>query len=210
MFNKFGARKIWVLDGVKIYEREEAKEKIKKGLNVITFDSEMEANYYLMLLGNVKNLKIHPQYLLQPEFEKNGEFFNAIYYEADFEFIENGIKRIVDIKGMETDEFLLKRKLFEYKYPDLHLEVLKYSKTTGWVELMNYKKIMKEKRKEKQIKANETKKQLSSTQKSEEKILKEIKRLKELISKEKEHKLTKVERERKESLFNKYKDFIIY
>lgn len=210
MFNKFGARKVWVLDGSKIYEREEAKEKIKAGLDVITFDSEMEANYYLMLLGNVDNLKIHPQYLLQPEFEKNGELFNAIYYEADFEFIENGIKRIVDIKGMETDEFILKRKLFEYKYPAFHLEVLKYSKTTGWVELWDYKKIMKQKRKEKQIKANETKKQLNSTQKNESKRLKDIKRLKELINKEKISKLTKAERERKEELFNKYKEFIIY
>ena len=117
------------------------------------FDSEMEYNYYLELKqrqkdGTIKNLEIHTVFELQPEFTKAGKKWKAIHYEADFVFFDNLVnkKRIVDVKGMVLPEFEIHRKMFEYKYKDYDLEVLKYSKTTGWVSIDDYKKTMRSKR----------------------------------------------------------------
>jgi len=201
MLNKFGAKKVWVSGNTKVFDKQYARSN-----NLLEFDSEMEADYYLLIKDNVDNLKLHPKYLLQPEFVKNGEKFNSIYYEADFEFVEHGVLRIVDIKGFETDEFLLKRKIFEYVYQDYHLEVLKYSKTTGWVELCNYKKIMKTKKKEIIQKKNDALKELELKKREEAKREKELVRLKQLLKKDK---LTKVEKQRVDLLLERYKEYII-
>ena len=89
-----------------------------------TFDSKLEADFYLRLkplvkIGKIKELKIHPRYLLQEGFSKNGKHFNPIYYVADFEVTyDDGVAVIYDTKGMRTEVYKIKRKLFEYKYQD--------------------------------------------------------------------------------------------
>lgn len=97
----------------------------------INFDSKKEAEYYLQLkllkaAGEIKDFGIQPKYELQPKFSKNGVNHRAITYIADF-IIENndGTTDIVDIKGVETEVFKIKKKLFEYMYPDLSLKVIK-------------------------------------------------------------------------------------
>lgn len=117
------------------------------------FDSEMEHAYYLILKDRllkkeITNLKVHPKYVLQPSFEKDGKVWREINYEADFEFmdIQDDCVRVVDVKGMVLPEFEIHWKMFEFHYPGYHLEVLKYSKTTGWVELADYKSAMRSKR----------------------------------------------------------------
>lgn len=117
------------------------------------FDSEMEYLYYCELKerlekGEIKDLVIHPVYQLQPAFTKNGKQWKAMNYEADFQFHDNvtGSLRIVDVKGMMLPEFEMHRKLFEYKYPHFELEVLKHSKTTGWVKIEDYAKAMRTRR----------------------------------------------------------------
>ena len=89
-----------------------------------TFDSKFEADFYLRLKplvksGKIKELKIHPRYLLQEGFSKNGKHFNPIYYVADFEVTyDDGVTVIYDTKGMRTEVYKIKRKLFEYRYRD--------------------------------------------------------------------------------------------
>jgi len=89
-----------------------------------TFDSKLEADFYLRLkplvkAGKIKELKIHPRYLLQEGFSKNGKHFNPIYYVADFEVTyDDGVTVIYDTKGMRTEVYKIKRKLFEYRYRD--------------------------------------------------------------------------------------------
>ena len=58
--------------------------------------------------------------------KKNGTTHRSITYVADF-VIENndGTTDVVDVKGFETQLFKVKQKLFEYKYPDLQLKVIK-------------------------------------------------------------------------------------
>lgn len=73
----------------------------------------------------IKNLELQPKFLLQESFKKKGKTYRKIEYIADFKYIENGQVIVEDVKGMETKEFKIKRKLFEYKYPDLELKIIK-------------------------------------------------------------------------------------
>ena len=96
-----------------------------------TFDSIAEYHRYteLKLLQRSKiisDLKVHPVYLLQKGFKtKEGKAVRAIRYEGDFEYIENGIKVVEDVKGVETAVFKLKHKMFVKQYPDIRFEIVK-------------------------------------------------------------------------------------
>lgn len=94
------------------------------------FDSKREGNRYkeLKLLeraGEIKNLELQPRFLLQDSFKKNGRTFRKIEYVADFKYIENGKTIVEDTKGIQTDVFKLKHKIFEKVYPDLELRIIK-------------------------------------------------------------------------------------
>ena len=94
------------------------------------FDSKKEGNRYkeLRLLeraGEISNLELQPRFLLQDKFKKNGKTYRKIEYVADFKYIENGKKIVEDVKGMQTDVFKLKHKIFEKVYPDLELRIIK-------------------------------------------------------------------------------------
>ena len=94
------------------------------------FDSIAESRRYkeLALLekaGEIENLQLQPKFLLQDSFKKNGKTYRKIEYIADFMYEEKGKVIVEDVKGMETKEFKIKRKLFEYKYPDLELKLIK-------------------------------------------------------------------------------------
>ena len=94
------------------------------------FDSKREGNRYkeLKLLeraGEIKDLELQPRFLLQDSFKKNGRTFRKIEYVADFKYIENGKTIVEDVKGIQTDVFKLKHKIFEKVYPDLELKIIK-------------------------------------------------------------------------------------
>lgn len=95
------------------------------------FDSKKEAEYYCQLkllkkAGEIKEIGLQPRYELQPGFEKNGVKYRPITYVADFVITNNdGTTEVVDIKGVETQVFKIKQKLFEYMYPDKSLKVIK-------------------------------------------------------------------------------------
>ena len=104
---------------------------IKTIVNGIEFDSKKEARRYQDLLylqksGYIENLELQKPFELQPSFKKNGKTIRAITYIADFyyfDILEN--KWVVeDTKGVRTDVYKLKKKLFEYKYPKLTIEEL--------------------------------------------------------------------------------------
>lgn len=57
--------------------------------------------------------------------KKNGRTFRKIEYIADFQYIENGKTIVEDVKGMQTDVFKLKHKIFEKVYTNLELRIIK-------------------------------------------------------------------------------------
>lgn len=114
----------------------------------IKFDSEMEKDFYLYLLKKHKkeDIIIQPSYTLLESFrDKEDKLIRAITYKADFEVL--GVS--YDVKGIVLPVFLLKEKLFKYKYPEKILKVIcKAPKYTGleWIELSELKKIRKGKK----------------------------------------------------------------
>ena len=95
----------------------------------IKFESNLEAERYrqLKLLQRAKqisNLRLQVPFLLQESFKKNGKTHREINYIADFVYEENGQTVVEDTKGICTEVFKIKRKLFEYKYPDLNLKII--------------------------------------------------------------------------------------
>lgn len=93
----------------------------------ITFDSQAEANYYsnlklLQRAGEVKEFDLQPTYLLQEGYKRGKRNVQPITYIADFLVTyTDGRQEIIDIKGAKTEVYRIKKKLFEYKYPDLEI-----------------------------------------------------------------------------------------
>lgn len=93
------------------------------------FDSALEAKRcrQLVLLERakvIKNLQLQVPFLLQEGFRKNGKTYSKIKYVADFVYEENGKTIVEDTKGVKTDVFTIKQKLFEHKYTNLTIKIV--------------------------------------------------------------------------------------
>ena len=90
-----------------------------------TFDSKREAEVYLELLaqkhaGEIVRIGFQPQYTLLAGFKDNtGKNQKPITYTADF-FVTyaDGHSEVIEVKGMRTRDYLLRKKLFLYKMRD--------------------------------------------------------------------------------------------
>jgi hypothetical protein len=91
----------------------------------ITFMSKKEAARYkeLKLLekaGEILELSLQPKFTLQESFkDRKGTHHRAITYKADFRYYDRKFKCVVieDAKGMKTDVYEIKKKLFINRYP---------------------------------------------------------------------------------------------
>lgn len=115
-FSKYNAKKVEI-DGIK-------------------FDSKAEGEYYLHLKQQVTERQIlgferQKRMLLQEGFTVEGVKgkIRPIFYVVDFIVTENdGTLTYIDVKGVETDVFKLKKKLFMKRY---NTALLKVKKTKG-------------------------------------------------------------------------------
>lgn len=87
----------------------------------ILFSSKAEMRRYnelrlLQKAKKIKDLAIQPKFLLLKGFTKNGKVYRPIHYVADFIYydIEKKKKVVEDVKGLETEVFKLKEKLFAF------------------------------------------------------------------------------------------------
>ncbi|CDV96392.1 Protein of unknown function (DUF1064) [Desulfitobacterium hafniense] len=94
------------------------------------FDSKAEANRYrelllLMKTGEVAEVECQPRFLLQEGFRKNGKTHRPIYYIADFLVkYADGHTEVEDVKGVKTEVFRIKQKMFEKRYPEYSLKIV--------------------------------------------------------------------------------------
>jgi hypothetical protein len=100
----------------------------KTEVDGITFPSKKQADRYseLKLLekaGEIHSLKTDETHkkeltfeLQQPFTDITGKKWRGIYYIADFMYVENGNLVVEDSKGVKTDKFRIKEKLFRYQY----------------------------------------------------------------------------------------------
>ncbi len=91
----------------------------------ITFDSKKEAVRYIELkllekAGKIKQLKLQPDFKLLDSFEYENKKIRGISYVADFQYIdmESGIEVVEDVKGVKTQVYNIKKKLFLNMYGD--------------------------------------------------------------------------------------------
>jgi hypothetical protein len=133
------------------------KGKQKRTYNSIIFDSELERNYYIYLLGlmaegKVVSIELQPKYILQNSYIRNdGKKIRAVKYIADFKVsYSDGSVLVVDTKGKADSTALLKKKLLEYRHPDIKLIWVCWSKCdNGWIEYDELQKARKQRKKTK-------------------------------------------------------------
>lgn len=108
----------------------------KVEIDGIKFDSKAEGEFYLHLKKQVTERQIlgferQKRMLLQEGFSVEGVKgkIRPIFYVVDFIVTENdGTITYIDVKGVETDVFKLKKKLFMKRY---NTALLKVKKTKG-------------------------------------------------------------------------------
>ena len=95
----------------------------KTTVDGITFDSRKEAYRYLALKGmeedgSIEDLRRQVRYELIPAFDVDGRHYRPVYYVADFVYVdkETGKEVVEDVKGVRTDVYRLKSKLFARRY----------------------------------------------------------------------------------------------
>lgn len=114
----------------------------------ILFHSKMESMYYRRLQGLKKKgivveVELQPQFILLPTIHKSKRKFLQTKYIADFKVTyADGRIEIVDVKGKQDKVFQLKRKMFEFFYPDLELSVVTLH-NDRWIDYDDYEKIKK-------------------------------------------------------------------
>ena len=108
-----------------------------------TFDSILEGRYYEHLLdlmndGVVESFEMKKSYTLLDKFPhpKTGKTVRAIKYTPDFEVIyTDGHVEVVDTKGMKTRDFVMRCKMFMFRY-QIPLVIIAWDrKTKTFVEV---------------------------------------------------------------------------
>jgi hypothetical protein len=139
------------------------KGKQKRTFEGKEFDSVMELQFYTQYLlplkekGIVKNIELQPKYVLQEGFTKNGKRVLPIQYISDYlvEF-SDGTVITYDVKGLPTVEARLKKKMFDYKFPDKTLIWISLSiQDGGWIEYDELCKLRAKRKKEKKNNAKD-------------------------------------------------------
>lgn len=112
--------------------------------NGIKFDSLAERDRYLELClmekgGLIRGLKVHGKdltYTLVESFKYldysgKTKTHRAITYIPDFGYFINNKWIVEDVKGLITDVFKIKHKLFSKAYPDIVLRIVKPRSKSG-------------------------------------------------------------------------------
>lgn len=119
--SKYNSKKVIVTPDGTLFKIEELT-RYKIEIEGIQFDSEMEGAYYQELLmfqkdGAVTTIQCQPKYILQDK--------PKITYIADFLVtFANGEQIVVDVKGVETSTFSVKKRMFAARYPELKLQII--------------------------------------------------------------------------------------
>ena len=98
---------------------------IKTVVDGYKFDSIKEANYYIGLkamekVGLITDLVLQPKFEICPSVRWNGKKLAARKYIADFIYWDRFLLKpvVIDVKGMRTSVYSLKRSLFLTQYPE--------------------------------------------------------------------------------------------
>ena len=96
---------------------------IKTVVDGIKFDSKREAYYYLYY-KRLQETKVISNLKLQTSIKFDIDGKHIFTYKADFEYEDEYGHHYIDVKGVETPVFRLKKKLIEAKYKII-IEIVK-------------------------------------------------------------------------------------
>jgi len=98
----------------------------KVSVDGITFDSRKEAQKYIALkllqrAGEILSYELQPEFELQPGYrDKDGKWVRPVKYRADFRVTHpDGRVVVIDTKGYRTKDYLIKKKMLLYRYPEI-------------------------------------------------------------------------------------------
>jgi len=133
--------------------KESKYKNIKIEFDGIKFDSKMECEYYQFLLSQgikKSDIYFHPEYILfNTSKDYEGNTLRKIKYIADFQ-IGN---LVIDIKGVETPVFKLKKELFKRTHMKELKIITKAPKWAedyaidGWIDFDKLKKLRRDRKK---------------------------------------------------------------
>jgi hypothetical protein len=120
----------------------------------VRYDSKMEAAYAAELdkqlkSGTIDKVERQPHYDILSSGETEWVMkYKKVVYTPDFLVTyQDGRQEAIEVKGKETRDYLVRKKLFYASYPQIPLRVVTYTKRTGWIELEALKKLRRERRK---------------------------------------------------------------
>lgn len=83
----------------------------------IKFSSELEGRFYRYFRDySIKILEFQPRFTLQDAFKHDGQTIRKIEYVCDFLIEYAGDRFYIEAKGMETEAYKLKKKLWLKRY----------------------------------------------------------------------------------------------
>jgi hypothetical protein len=97
----------------------------------VRFDSKAESEYYKQLkllkrANEIQDFELQPTFVLHDGFVLNGKKYQPIKYKGDFLVTHlDGRKEVIDVKGVKTQVYDMKKKMFLNRYRDYSfLEVI--------------------------------------------------------------------------------------
>lgn len=122
----------------------------------LIFMSKLEKRFYEDVVvtgmkdGTLIDYKLQVKYNLQEPFKYMGKTIRAIDYISDFDlYYSDGRFTVIDTKGLPTSDAKIKAKLFKYKYPNILLRWMSWTKATGWIDYDELQKLRREAKKNK-------------------------------------------------------------
>ena len=98
----------------------------KTEVDGILFDSKKEAERYKTLSAlqeeeKISHLELQKKYIVLPSCKyEDMPSERAVTHKADFYYINNEGREVVeDVKGFKTKDYIIKRKLMKFFYPDI-------------------------------------------------------------------------------------------
>ena len=93
------------------------------------FDSEIEMKRYVYLRekednGEISQLHCQVKYELIPKTKTE----RAVTYRADFQYYEGCQLVAEDVKGYRTKDYIIKRKIFKWRFPHVEFREVYYRK----------------------------------------------------------------------------------
>ena len=106
----------------------------KTEYNGVKFDSKLELNIYKEIIERGLQVELQPKFELQEKFRLNGKSYRPIQYVGDFKLIVNDVEYIIDAKGMETQVFKIKAKMFAKIYKKEIIKIKSLKQFKEWLK----------------------------------------------------------------------------